>query len=62
MSSLDPHTTFLDLVGTENLAGDLKDSVSGLGVGQVELQHPPRGLRRGPPLRLRRPLGETSPS
>jgi phytoene dehydrogenase-like protein len=29
ISSLDPHTTFLDLVGTENLPGDLKDSVSG---------------------------------
>jgi len=29
VSSLDPHTTFLDLVGTENLSGDLKDSVSG---------------------------------
>jgi len=29
ISSLDPQTTFLDLVGTENLSGDLKDSVSG---------------------------------
>ena len=29
VSSLDPHTTFLDLIGTENLAGDLKDSVQG---------------------------------
>jgi phytoene dehydrogenase-like protein len=29
ISSLDPHTTFLDLVGTENLPGDLKDSVTG---------------------------------
>jgi phytoene dehydrogenase-like protein len=29
VSSLDPQTTFLDLVGTENLPGDLKDSVSG---------------------------------
>ena len=29
ISSLDPHTTFLDLVGTENLPSDLKDSVSG---------------------------------
>jgi phytoene dehydrogenase-like protein len=29
VSSLDPETTFLDLVGTENLPGDLKDSVSG---------------------------------
>jgi len=29
ISSLDPHTTFLDLVGTENLPGGLKDSVSG---------------------------------
>ena len=29
ISSLDPHTTFLDLVGTENLPGDLKDAVSG---------------------------------
>jgi phytoene dehydrogenase-like protein len=29
VSSLDPHTTFLDLVGTENLPGDLKDSVTG---------------------------------
>jgi phytoene dehydrogenase-like protein len=29
VSSLDPHTTFLDLVGTESLPGDLKDAVSG---------------------------------
>jgi phytoene dehydrogenase-like protein len=29
ISSLDPQTTFLDLVGTENLPGHLKDSVSG---------------------------------
>ena len=29
ISSLDPHTTFLDLVGAENLPGGLKDSVSG---------------------------------
>jgi len=29
VSSLDPHSTFLDLVGTESLPGDLKDSVSG---------------------------------
>ncbi|MEE8384546.1 MAG: hypothetical protein V3S01_01330, partial [Dehalococcoidia bacterium] len=29
ISSLDPHTTFLDLVGTESLPGDLKDSVQG---------------------------------
>ena len=29
VSSLDPETTFLDLVGTENLPGALKDSVSG---------------------------------
>jgi len=29
ISSLDPQTTFLDLVGTENLGGDLKDAVSG---------------------------------
>jgi phytoene dehydrogenase-like protein len=29
ISSLDPHTTFLDLVGTENLSGSLKDSVQG---------------------------------
>ncbi|MDH3210973.1 MAG: NAD(P)/FAD-dependent oxidoreductase [Myxococcales bacterium] len=28
-SSLDPQTTFLDLIGTENLPGDLKDAVSG---------------------------------
>ena len=29
MSTLDPHTTFLDLVGAEHLPGDLKDSVEG---------------------------------
>ncbi len=29
ISSLDPQTTFLDLAGTENLGGDLKDAVSG---------------------------------
>ena len=29
MSTLDPHTTFLDLVGTENLPSDLKESVEG---------------------------------
>ena len=29
ISSLDPQTTFLDLIGTENLGGDLKDAVSG---------------------------------
>ncbi len=29
ISSLDPHTTFLELVGTENLSGELKDAVSG---------------------------------
>ncbi len=29
ISSLDPHTTFLDLVGKENLPGDLKESVEG---------------------------------
>jgi len=29
MSTLDPHTTFLDLVGSENLPPDLKDSVEG---------------------------------
>ena len=29
ISSLDPQTTFLDLVGTENLGGGLKDAVSG---------------------------------
>ena len=29
VSSLDPHTTFLDLVGTENLSANLKDAVSG---------------------------------
>lgn len=29
VSSLDPHSTFLDLVGPENLPGDLKDAVSG---------------------------------
>lgn len=29
ISSLDPETTFLDLVGAENLPGDLKDAVSG---------------------------------
>ena len=29
VSSLDPHTTFLDLVGTEHLSGELKDAVSG---------------------------------
>jgi phytoene dehydrogenase-like protein len=29
ISSLDPHTTFLDLVGTENLPAGLKDSVQG---------------------------------
>jgi phytoene dehydrogenase-like protein len=29
ISSLDPHTTFLDLVGTESLPGSLKDSVQG---------------------------------
>jgi phytoene dehydrogenase-like protein len=29
ISSLDPHTTFLELVGTENLNGELKDAVSG---------------------------------
>jgi len=29
MSSLDPHTTFLDLVGTTNLPADLKESVEG---------------------------------
>jgi len=28
VSSLDPHTTFLDLVGTEHLSGPLKDDVS----------------------------------
>ncbi|KAA0236207.1 MAG: NAD(P)/FAD-dependent oxidoreductase [Actinobacteria bacterium] len=28
VSSLDPHSTFLDLVGAENLPGDLKDEVS----------------------------------
>jgi phytoene dehydrogenase-like protein len=29
MSTLDPHTTFLDLLGEENLPGDLKGSVEG---------------------------------
>jgi len=29
MSTLDPHSTFLDLVGAEHLPGDLKDSVQG---------------------------------
>jgi phytoene dehydrogenase-like protein len=29
ISSLDPHTTFLDLIGTENLPAGLKDSVQG---------------------------------
>jgi phytoene dehydrogenase-like protein len=29
ISSLDPHTTFLDLIGTEHLSGELKDAVSG---------------------------------
>ena len=29
ISSLDPHTTFLDLIGTENLPASLKDSVQG---------------------------------
>jgi phytoene dehydrogenase-like protein len=29
ISTLDPHTTFLELVGTENLPADLKDSVEG---------------------------------
>jgi phytoene dehydrogenase-like protein len=29
ISSLDPHTTFFDLVGTESLPGGLKDSVDG---------------------------------
>lgn len=29
ISSLDPHTTFLDLVGSENLPGTLKESVEG---------------------------------
>ncbi|MEE8386383.1 MAG: NAD(P)/FAD-dependent oxidoreductase, partial [Dehalococcoidia bacterium] len=29
ISSLDPHSTFLDLIGTENLPGDLKDAVTG---------------------------------
>jgi phytoene dehydrogenase-like protein len=29
ISTLDPHTTFLDLVGGENLPADLKDSVEG---------------------------------
>jgi phytoene dehydrogenase-like protein len=29
MSTLDPHTTFLDLVGAENLPADLKESVEG---------------------------------
>ncbi len=29
VSSLDPHTTFLDLIGTETLSGDLKDAVKG---------------------------------
>ncbi|MCC7077357.1 MAG: NAD(P)/FAD-dependent oxidoreductase [Acidimicrobiia bacterium] len=29
ISSLDPHSTFLDLVGPENLPGNLKDEVSG---------------------------------
>jgi len=29
ISSLDPQTTFFDLVGTENLPGGLKDSISG---------------------------------
>jgi len=29
MSTLDPHSTFLDLVGSENLPPDLKDSVEG---------------------------------
>jgi len=29
VSSLDPQTTFLDLIGTENLSGGLKDAVSG---------------------------------
>jgi len=29
ISSLDPHSTFLDLVGAENLPGDLKSSIEG---------------------------------
>ena len=29
ISTLDPHTTFLDLVGSENLPGELKESVEG---------------------------------
>jgi len=29
MSTLDPHTTFLDLVGSENVPADLKESIEG---------------------------------
>jgi phytoene dehydrogenase-like protein len=29
MSTLDPHTTFLDLVGTDNMSADLKEAIEG---------------------------------
>ena len=62
ISTLDPHTTFLDLVGGENLPAELKESVDGLEARQVELQHPARRLGRSAALPAEGPAGQRTPS
>ena len=61
MSTLDPHTTFFDLVGEEHLPETSPQGRRrGLGMGQVELQHPPHRRPRAAPLRLPTIPGSTS--
>jgi len=57
-SSLDPQTTFLDLVGPENLPGHLKEDVSGWELDKwsyttvhVATNEPPRYISRDPSVR-----------
>ena len=57
VSSLDPHSTFLDLVGTENLPGDLKDSVQGWQYDKWSYNTLHVASEEVPALRLWRPLG-----
>ena len=58
MSTLDPHTTFLDLVGEEHLTPSLAGGGQGLGVGQVELQHAAHRRRGAAEVRDRRPVDQ----
>ena len=62
ISSLDPHTTFLDLVGDGESAGRPEGFGQRLGRRQVELQHAPRRHGGSTQVRLRRPVGRSSPS